>query len=91
MEPPSLFDLEDFEEEKVVHPYDDMEMEPIHGPACSDFIQEHESLHLPLTKEDRPSPVPKCSRQRRQSMGDDKNLNRGHWLFDENKKYHWFL
>lgn len=35
--------------------------------------------------------MPKGNRQRRQSVGEDKNLNRGHWLFDENKKYHWFL
>lgn len=39
-----------------------------------------------------PPPTPsKSGRGRRNSLDEDKNVNRGHWSLEENKKYHWFL
>lgn len=92
MEQTPLPSIDEFEEEKFISLYESFSMSPTpKQPALPrQMTEDHGSVHEG-SRQEAPLQAPKAVRQRRSSTDEDKNVNRGHWLLDENKKYHWFL
>ena len=84
--------IDEFEEEKFIGLNESISMSPFpkRQSLSRQLAEEHGSGHE-ASRQETPLQAPKAVRHRRSSTDDDKNVNRGHWLLEENKKYHWFL